>query len=507
MTNTQTHKDILGHPQGLFYLFFAELWERFSFYGMRALLTLYMVNKIFEALSTRDVAAAAVYASYGSLVYASTVIGGKISDTILGLRRSIFLGGILMSLGHFVLAIDSSMAFFLALGLIVVGNGFFKPNISTFVGSLYKDGDVRKDSGFTIFYMGINIGGWVAPLLCGWLAATYGWHYGFGLAGFGMLLGLAFFWNGIKRQVFGQAGLPPSQAVIDKPLLGVPQGILIPILAFVCAPLVALMLASYEPIANGSTIFGDQNLVNVIFKAIGVVILIYLAKVLYDATLEERKKLFVAILISFFMTIFWGFHELSGSVITLFAARNVDLSFMDAAQTNSLNSMFIIILAIPISLMWAYLAKTKRNPRTPYKFGLGLVFAGLSFYVLSISGLQANEEGLVPFSYLLVMYFLLSIGELFMSPVGLSKITDLSPKRIVAFMMGIWFLSSAYAFQVVGFISKELAVDSDNANVGGLETLSIYTEGFELIAMYSLGAGVFVLLSSPFIKKLMGKVH
>ncbi len=507
MTNTQTHKDILGHPQGLFYLFFAELWERFSFYGMRALLTLYMVNKIFEALSTRDVAAAAVYASYGSLVYASTVIGGKISDTILGLRRSIFLGGILMSLGHFVLAIDSSMAFFLALGLIVVGNGFFKPNISTFVGSLYKDGDVRKDSGFTIFYMGINIGGWVAPLLCGWLAATYGWHYGFGLAGFGMLLGLAFFWNGIKRQVFGQAGLPPSQAVIDKPLLGVPQGILIPILAFVCAPLVALMLASYEPIANGSTIFGDQNLVNVIFKAIGVLILIYLAKVLYDATLEERKKLFVAILISFFMTIFWGFHELSGSVITLFAARNVDLSFMDAAQTNSLNSMFIIILAIPISLMWAYLAKTKRNPRTPYKFGLGLVFAGLSFYVLSISGLQANEEGLVPFSYLLVMYFLLSIGELFMSPVGLSKITDLSPKRIVAFMMGIWFLSSAYAFQVVGFISKELAVESDNANVGGLETLSIYTEGFELIAMYSLGAGVFVLLSSPFIKKLMGKVH
>lgn len=507
MTNTQTHKDILGHPQGLFYLFFAELWERFSFYGMRALLTLYMVNKIFEALSTRDVAAAAVYASYGSLVYASTVIGGKISDTILGLRRSIFLGGILMSLGHFVLAIDSSMAFFLALGLIVVGNGFFKPNISTFVGSLYKDGDVRKDSGFTIFYMGINIGGWVAPLLCGWLAATYGWHYGFGLAGFGMLLGLAFFWNGIKRQVFGQAGLPPSQAVIDKPLLGVPQGILIPILAFVCAPLVALMLASYEPIANGSTIFGDQNLVNVIFKAIGVVILIYLAKVLYDATLEERKKLFVAILISFFMTIFWGFHELSGSVITLFAARNVDLSFMDAAQTNSLNSMFIIILAIPISLMWAYLAKTKRNPRTPYKFGLGLVFAGLSFYVLSISGLQANEQGLVPFSYLLVMYFLLSIGELFMSPVGLSKITDLSPKRIVAFMMGIWFLSSAYAFQVVGFISKELAVESDNANVGGLETLSIYTEGFELIAMYSLGAGVFVLLISPFIKKLMGKVH
>lgn len=506
-TSSQTTKDILGHPQGLFYLFFAELWERFSFYGMRALLTLYMVNKIFEALSTRDVAAAAVYASYGSLVYASTVIGGKISDTTLGLRRSIFLGGILMSLGHFVLAVDSTYAFYLALGLIVVGNGFFKPNISTFVGSLYKDGDVRKDSGFTIFYMGINIGGWVAPLLCGWLAATYGWHYGFGLAGFGMLLGLAFFWNGIKRQVFGAEGLPPSQASIDKPLLGVSQGKMIPVLAFLAAPVIAFLLSSYGPFMNGETILGDQNLVNIIFKGIGIVILFYLAKVLIDATIEERKKLIVAILITFFMTIFWGFHELSGSVITLFAARNVNLSLMDAAQTNSLNSMFIIILAIPISLMWAYLAKTKRNPRTPYKFGLGLLFAGLSFYILSISGLQADENGMVPFSYLLIMYFMLSIGELFMSPVGLSKITDLSPKRIVAFMMGIWFLSSAYAFQVVGFISKELAVESDNANVGGLETLTVYTDGFELIAMYSIGAGVLVLIASPFIKKLMGNVH
>lgn len=278
-----------------------------------------------------------------------------------------------MSLGHFVLAVDNTYAFYLALGLIVVGNGFFKPNISTFVGSLYKDGDVRKDSGFTIFYMGINIGGWVAPLLCGWLAATYGWHYGFGLAGFGMLLGLVFFWNGIKRQVFGSEGLPPSQEAIDKPLLGVSQGKMIPILAFLTAPLIAFLLSSYGPFMNGETFLGDQNLVNIIFKAIGAVILFYLAKVLIDATIEERKKLIVAILITFFMTIFWGFHELSGSVITLFAARNVNLSLMDAAQTNSLNSMFIIILAIPISLMWAYLAKTKRNPRTPYKFGLGLL--------------------------------------------------------------------------------------------------------------------------------------
>ena len=500
-------KTIFGHPQGLFYLFFAELWERFSFYGMRALLTLYMVQVIFEALAERDFATAAVYASYGSLVYVSTVIGGRISDTILGMRRSIFLGGILMSIGHFVLAIENNITFFLALSFIIAGNGFFKPNISTFVGTLYKEGDPRKDSGFTIFYMGINIGAWVSPLLCGWLAAQYGWHYGFGLAGVGMLTGLFFFWNGIRKGVFGDRGLPPSEEVITKKVIGIPQGTLIPILAFASAPLIALLLSSYKSLGGEGSFFEDQNIVNVIFKLIGITILAYLGYIMYKANPDERKKLFVAVLITIFMTIFWGFHELSGSVITLFAARNVELSLMSAAQTNSLNPMFIIILAIPISWLWTFLSKRKMNPRTPYKFGMGLVFAGVSFYVLAMSGNAANESGLVPFFYLLLMYFLLSVGELFMSPVGLSKITDLSPKRIVSFMMGVWFLSSAFAFQVVGFIGKQLAIESTDANVGGFDTLGIYTAGFELIAQYSLGAGVLVLLASPLIKKLMGNVH
>jgi len=225
------------------------------------------------------------------------------------------------------------------------------------------------------------------------------------------------------------------------------------------------------------------------------------------ATLDERKKLIMAVLITFFMTLFWGFHELSGSVITLFASRNVDLTFMNAAQTNSLNSMFIILLAIPISLLWAYLSKKKLNPRTPYKFGFGLILAGLSFYILAMSAGSADENGMVPFAYLFIMYLVISIGELFMSPVGLSKITDLSPKRIVAFMMGIWFLSSAYAFQIVGFISKQLAVESTDVNVGGLQTLGIYTDGFGLIAKYALGAGLIVLIFSPLMKKLMGNVH
>ncbi|MEM9078426.1 MAG: oligopeptide:H+ symporter [Bacteroidota bacterium] len=503
-----SEKQILGHPQGLFYLFFAELWERFSFYGMRALLTLYMVQVIFEKLVERDYATAAVYASYGSLVYASTVVGGRISDSILGMRNSIFLGGILMSIGHFVLAIENDIAFFLALSFIIVGNGFFKPNISTFVGTLYKEGDPKKDSGFTIFYMGINIGGWVAPLLCGWLAASYGWHYGFGLAGIGMLTGLIFFWSGIKKGVFGDRGLPPENGAIDKKVLGLKQGVLVPALAVLSAPIIAYLLQSYKSLGGEGSLLEGTNIVNLLFYFIGIAVLAYMAYIMISATADERKKLFAAVLFTFFMTIFWGFHELSGSVITLFASRNVDLDgIMTAAQTNSLNSMWIIILAIPISMMWTWLTKKKMNPRTPYKFGLGLLFAGISFYVLAISGASANDNGLVPFAYLLLMYFLISVGELFMSPVGLSKMTDLAPARIIAFIMGVWFLSSAFAFQVVGFIGKQLAIESTDANVGGFDTLAVYTDGFMLIAKYSLSAGALVLLASPLIKKLMGKIH
>jgi len=498
MATTTKAPEMFGHPKGLFYLFFAELWERFSFYGMRALLTLYMVQEVFKAIAERDAATAVVYASYGSLVYASTVIGGQISDKILGMRSSIFLGGILMAIGHFVLAIENNTAFFLALAFIVVGNGFFKPNISTFVGSLYEEGDIRKDAGFTIFYMGINIGAFIAPLLCGWLAASYGWHYGFGLAGIGMLAGVIFFWSGIKKNVFGDKGLPPSKEVYEKRVIGIPQKVLIPLLSVITVPVIAYLLSDWQ-----------QNNVSLIFKFIGFAVLGYLVYIIVKLdTIEAKKKLIMAVLITFFMTLFWGFHELSGSVITLFAARNVDLEgIMTASQTNSLNGMFIIMLSIPMSLLWGYLSKKKLNPRTPYKFGLGLLFAGISFYVLAKSGTSANENGMVPFAYLLIMYFILSVGELLMSPVGLSKITDLSPKNIVAFMMGVWFLSSAYAFQIVGFISEQLAVESSEGNVGGLQTLAIYTNGFDVIAKYALGAGALVLVFSPLMKKLMGKVH
>ena len=322
-----------------------------------------------------------------------------------------------------------------------------------------------------------------------------------------MLTGLIFFWSGMRAGVFGDRGLPPLKNRLEEKIIGVSRNTWIHILAFLTAPLIAIMLSSYEAIGNGNSFFGDQNIVNIIFKVVGIFIIGYLFYVLYSVTAAERKKLIVAICITIFMTLFWGFHELSGSVITLFASRNVNLTIMDAAQTNSLNSMFIIILALPISYMWTYLNKYKINPRTPYKFGFGLLIAGISFFVLSMSGGAADENGMVPFSYLLMLYFLISIGELFMSPVGLSKITDLSPKRIVAFMMGVWFLSSAYAFQLVGFIGKQLAIESDSSNIGGLESLGTYIGGFDLISKYAIGAGLLVILTAPLLKKLMGDVH
>ena len=505
------NKLIFGHPRGLFYLFFAELWERFSFYGMRALLTLYMVEKVFESLANRDASAAAVYASYGSLVYASTVMGGKVADIIFGFRKSILFGGLLMAFGQFVLAFHRTedIVFFMGLSFIIVGNGFFKPNISSFVGTLYPKGDTRKDSGFTIFYMGINIGAFIAPLLCGWLASAYGWHYGFGIAGFGMLIGLLVFRFGIRKGVFEDHGLPPDMDLLEKKFTGIKLKYVVPIIAFLIIPFIAWMISSYEPVSFGKVVFGESNIVNILFQIFGVLVAVYLAYIIWQCRIEERKKLIVAVVLTLFMTVFWGFGELSGSIITLFAARNVNLVLVNAAQSNSIWPMFVILLALPTSYFWTLLSKRKMNPYTPYKFAFGMLFLGLAFLILSWSKGSADSSGHVPFIYLVVLYLFITIGELFMSPVGLSKITDLSPQKYLGFMMGVWFLSSTYAFQIVGFIGKKLAVENINGgnDILGTSSLELYTDGFYLIAKYALGAAIIILLLAPILKKWMDNIH
>ncbi|WKN31556.1 oligopeptide:H+ symporter [Porifericola rhodea] len=508
----KTPPQMFGHPKGLFYLFFAELWERFSFYGMRALLTLYMVQQVFEALANRDTVSAIVYSSYGSLVYASPLIGGRIADQLLGYRKSIMLGGIFMAIGHFVLAIENNIAFFLALAFIIVGNGFFKPNISTFVGALYPQGDTRKDSGFTIFHMGINIGAFLSPILCGWLGAKYGWHYGFGLAGIGMVAGLIFFRQGVQNGVFLNHGLPPVPSKLAIRKYGISTERWVWILSLVAVPIIAILLSSYQFIAGGTSFMGKVTIVNLLFYALSLFILGYIGWVMYNIDSKARKQLAVAMFLTVFMTLFWGFHELSGNIITLFSERNVVLDvwlFDNAAATNALNPLFIILLAIPVSALWVKLAKVNINPRTPYKFALGLALLGVGFYILFLSKGAADAQGMVPFVYLVLMYLCLSLGELFTYPVGLSKITDLSPQTIVAFMMGVWFLSSAYAFQIVGFVGQRLAIDNlaSGEEVSSLQTLELYTSGFESVAYVAFGGAVVVVLLSPLLNRWMHEVH
>jgi len=497
--------ELFGHPKGLFYLFFAELWERFSFYGMRALLTLYMVKELFVALENRDTLALSIYASYGTLVYGTPIIGGFLADKFLGYRRAIILGAILMALGHLVMTVEHPAFFYGALALLILGNGFFKPNISSFVGSMYEQGDTRRDSGFTIFYMGINIGAASAPLICGWLAYEFGWHYGFGAATLGMISGLIVFWNGIKTGVFGQHGLPPNRELIDKPVLGLKLKIIIPVLAFLFVPPVAY--AIFVGDINMAGIY-EGTLVSFVFKLILVAVIGYIIYIFYKVSSKERARLVTIFFLTMLMTLFWAFYELSGSLITLFADRNINLIMFTASGTNSITAIYVVILALPFSLMWVWLTRKKINPFTPYKFALGLAFIGLGFYIFSMSSAFADNQGMVPFVFMALGYLWFVVGELLMSPVGLSKITELSPKEFVGFFMGVWFLASSFAFDIGGFIGRQLAISAPSGKeIGGFDSLYIYTDGFEQIAYVAFIGSLVALIFAPFVKKWMHGIH
>ncbi len=442
----------LGHPSGLFYLFFAELWERFSFYGMRALLTLYMVNNLFRELADGEEISFGIYAAYGALVYATPVIGGNLADRFLGYRKSIMLGAVLMALGHFIMAFENEIFFFGALGLLIVGNGFFKPNISTMVGSLYPAGDKRRDAGFTIFYMGINLGAFLAPLVCGWLGETYGWHWGFGAAGVGMLAGLILFAVGMRRGVFMDVGFQPEKWQKNK-VAGTNVANIIYLGAALLVPIAAFLVRF-----NDMHIPGLGELMEVLLLAILGIILVYLIIFMSKSEKVVWQRLVVVLLLTTFITVFWSFFEQAGSSLTLFAERNVNLTFLNASQTNAINPFYIVALAIPFSLMWTFLDTKRLNPSAPVKFALGIFQLGLGFMIFAWSAKSMDATGAVPFWYLALGYFLITTGELFISPIGLSKVTELSPKAIVSLMMGVWFLSSAFAHHISGVIAK-LTVD------------------------------------------------
>ena len=437
-----------GHPKALFYLFFAEMWERFSFYGMRALLTLYLIKDYYSTLENNEEVAYGIYAAYGALVYLTPLIGGYLADKFIGYRKSIIYGGVLMALGHFFMALPSDIFFYGALGLLIIGNGFFKPNISSLVGSLYEDGDLKRDGGFTIFYMGINLGAMIAPLFCGYLGETYGWHYGFGAAGVGMLAGLLVFWKGVTSNVLGENGLQPVE-YINKKVAGLSVSKLIYTLGFLAVPVFAYLII----LDTQSSMLGD------VLTLVGGGVLVYVGYIIYDFKVNQKDhqsgdRLIAIMILAVFCTIFWACFEQAGSSITIWVDKCVKLAGINASQTNAINPFYIVLLAIPFSWLWTKLGALNKNPNTAIKFSLGLFQLALGFLIFGFSIHFINENNQVPFIFVFLGYLLITTGELFLSPIGLSKVTQLAPKKIISFMMGVWFLSSTFAHYISGGIAK-----------------------------------------------------
>ena len=506
-----------GHPKALYYLFFTELWERFSYYGMRALLVLYIVRELYAEMgeNAARIRGFEIYAAFGALVYATPVLGGMIADKYLGYRKAIIVGSIMMAIGLFMMAVGTEAFFFAGLGFLVTGNGLFKPNISSMVGALYPQGDPRRDAGFTIFYMGINLGAFLSPLACGYVAEVYGRVYGFGLAGIGMVLGLIIFMVGIKNGTFGLNGSKPVTGEGEVKTFGLSKSLWSMILSFLSVPLLIFL------------IYKSQLAGYLLYTVLALVVFV-IGKSFLEIGRVEREKIIAIFILALFSTVFWAFFEQAGSTITLFADKNVNLVFMNAEQSNSINPLFIITLAIPFSMLWTWLAQRKMNPYTPYKFAFAIAQLGLGFLVFAIGARYASETGLVPLSFLLIGYFLITTGELFISPIGLSMVTRLSPAKVVSFMMGVWFLSMSFAQYVAGIIAKfttrEMTsngglLDKISAYVTGISpdtisekgenfgTLLSYTNLFSSIGVIALFVAVISLLSAPLIRKLMHGEH
>lgn len=509
LTNRKTH------PAALFVLFGAEMWERFSYYGMRALLTLYMVKVLFADMgaAAADGRALGIYGSYTSMVYLFPVVGGLIADQVFGFRKAVLFGGILMMAGHFALALEGMLfegslpLFFGSLSLIIVGNAYFKPNISSFLGTFYEPNDARKDGAFTIFYMGVNIGAFLATLTCGYVGEQISWHYGFGLAGIGMGLGLLVFWL-LGPRLFGGKGLEPDQEAVRKPFLGpISKNNLVYLGTFIIIPICAALL-------NLDALMSSALLV----ISLGIVgYLVYQGVTAQDKV--EGQRLLVVVVLFFFHAIFWALFEQAGGSLTLFTERNVDRMVGDseipASIFQSLNPLYIMLLAPVFSWIWLRLSKAKREPSTPMKFVLGLFQLGLGFVVIVVAAqFFADAEGLIPVVFLFLMYLLHTTGELSLSPVGLSMITKLSPAKIVGFVMGAWFLSIALANKIAGEIGK-LTAGGGHGGTGAsdemgspLETLAIYSDTYLTWGVFVvLGASAILFAMVPLLRKWMHGIH
>ena len=477
----------MKQPRALIVLFFTEMWERFSYYGMRALLVLYLIQQLFQNLETSKTVAYGIFAAYGSLVYASPFIGGLIADKFLGHRKAVIWGAIMMAIGHFLMAIENEMFLYLALSFLIVGNGFFKPNMPIILSGLYEENDPRRDGGFTIYYMSVNLGAFFSPILCGIVGETYGWHYGFTIAGIGMLAGLFIFLKfghiidyheninaetGEKTLEYRPLGGVPDKDSLAQKFFGLSKEIWIYALCVISTFGIALLVKHYE-------------IMSYVIFPLSLAILGFIFVIALRSSKVERDRLFVILILLLFITLFWTFFEQAGSSLTLYASENVNRNFfgsvIPASLFQSVNPMFILIFASPLSILWMQLAQRKKEPSTPIKFAMGILLLSIGFLLLglaprflSFETIAENDTVLkiaaVPAIFLVLSYMFQTLGELCLSPIGLSMVSRLAPPKIVGMVIGAWYLSSSLAFQVGGWIanlttdesSYEIADNSEN---------------------------------------------
>jgi proton-dependent oligopeptide transporter, POT family len=485
-SNAQWDRSFFGHPRGLSTLFFTEMWERFSYYGMRALLILFMTATVQQGgLGFNTSKAGSIYGLYTAMVFLLSLPGGWMADRITGQRRAVLWGGIVIAVGHFSMAIPRVDMFYLGLALIVIGTGLLKPNISTMVGALYSTEDARRDGGFSIFYMGINLGALLSPLVCGYLGENINWHYGFAAAGVGMTLGLVQYVLGAKY--LGAAGLDIAGTDSDKRRFRI--GLIVTavlIAAAIALTVTGTIVLTAEQISD---IFG------ILLIAIVVIFFIWLFTAKGYSRLERGR--FLAILVLFIASaLFWSAYEQAGSTLNLFAERNTNLHAWDfhwwglfrASYFQSFNSVFIILLA-PL-FAWLWVALRRHEPTSTAKFSIGLVFVGLGLAILIP---VAGGAAVSPW-WLTATYFLHTIGELCLSPVGLSAMTKLAPARICGLMMGVWFLS----ISVGDYISGRLASIYETFPLPQL---------FGLVAAFCIVIGLLLVFLLRPMKNLMGGVN
>ncbi len=545
------------YPKQLWYLFLVEMWERFTFYGMRALLALYISHLILsadykpiitkqledkkiefkkdknEVLSTshplyyietsqrknRDNAESTSNKQYGliqAFIYAMAFIGGLFADKIFGFRKSVFWGGILMAIGTFIMAIPGAFTFYLGISVLIVGNGFFKPNISTMVGALYKDGDSRKDAGFSLFYSGINIGALLSGLTIAYIGTSISWSLGFALSGVCMLCGLALFIFTQKK--LGPIGLPNDPAILEEKKMGITKKLWVYIISLLLIPFFfALVYFPFDvdfTFLVGKQIQPDGSLIpylvqfsDVFMITIALVILGFLIYTLRKVSKAEFGKMAVAVILILFSVLFWSFFEQGGGSLNFFANGNVLSHGLNMTQVNNtINAMWVVLIAPIIGLIWIYLSKKKCEPNTVIKFGMGFILLGVGFLLFYASKSFDNGAGFTPLWMFFFAYLVVSIGELCLSPIGLSMITKLAPQRLHGVMMGTWFLASAYGQYGAGLIGSALAkVDSSIANPNNIDKLNQYTAGYKSIGAIAVGAGIVLILISPLLKKLMNE--